>query len=161
MKGGPGGPPTQPILMIDGKQFAEGTINRAMLMADAEEWTLYNRSVSSIMHPFHIHINPFQITEIFDPNRPAGQQLIKPEKNWIWQDTIAVPASTQKMDGDNPVVDPDGNPVLDQIGYVKIRSRFEDFAGKFVLHCHILGHEDRGMMQLVEVVNNKTVVKHE
>jgi cupin fold WbuC family metalloprotein len=45
-------------------------------------------------------------------------------------------------------------------GYVKIRSKFLDFPGKFVLHCHILGHEDRGMMQLVEVIASKTVVKH-
>jgi FtsP/CotA-like multicopper oxidase with cupredoxin domain len=27
-------------------------------------------------------------------------------------------------------------------------------------HCHILAHEDRGIMQLVEVVDNKTMVKH-
>jgi L-ascorbate oxidase len=33
-------------------------------------------------------------------------------------------------------------------------TRFADFTGKFVNHCHILGHEDRGMMQLVEVVPN-------
>jgi FtsP/CotA-like multicopper oxidase with cupredoxin domain len=162
MTAAPGGPPTQPIVMIDGKQFSEGILDRAMLMGDAEEWTLYNRSVFSIMHPFHIHINPFQITEVFDPNQPAGQQLFKPAKNWIWQDTIAVPAGTPKNDSEgNPIVDDHGNQVLDQVGYVKIRSRFTDFAGKFVLHCHILGHEDRGMMQLVEVVNNKTVVRHE
>jgi FtsP/CotA-like multicopper oxidase with cupredoxin domain len=28
------------------------------------------------------------------------------------------------------------------------------------LHCHILAHEDRGMMQLVQVVSNKTLVEH-
>lgn len=33
-----------------------------------------------------------------------------------------------------------------------MRSRFADFTGKFVIHCHILGHEDRGMMQVVEVI---------
>jgi hypothetical protein len=36
-------------------------------------------------------------------------------------------------------------------GYFKMRSRFVDFTGQFVLHCHILAHEDRGMMQLVQV----------
>jgi len=36
-------------------------------------------------------------------------------------------------------------------GYFKMRSRFADFTGQYVLHCHILAHEDRGMMQLVEV----------
>jgi FtsP/CotA-like multicopper oxidase with cupredoxin domain len=45
-------------------------------------------------------------------------------------------------------------------GYVKIRSRFVDFTGLFVLHCHILAHEDRGMMQLVQVVPNQTTVEH-
>ncbi|WP_445633270.1 Multicopper oxidase, types 2 and 3 [Nostoc sp. DSM 114161] len=34
-----------------------------------------------------------------------------------------------------------------------IRSRYEDFDGKFVLHCHILDHEDQGMMKLVKISN--------
>jgi len=37
-------------------------------------------------------------------------------------------------------------------GEVVIRTRFLDFAGRFVYHCHILGHEDAGMMGVVEVV---------
>jgi peroxiredoxin Q/BCP len=34
-----------------------------------------------------------------------------------------------------------------------IRSRFLDFDGKTVLHCHNLDHEDLGMMQVVQIVN--------
>ena len=37
-------------------------------------------------------------------------------------------------------------------GTVVIRNRFEDFTGHFVFHCHILGHEDAGMMQTVQVL---------
>jgi FtsP/CotA-like multicopper oxidase with cupredoxin domain len=37
-------------------------------------------------------------------------------------------------------------------GRVVMRTRVERYIGRFVLHCHILGHEDRGMMQLVEIV---------
>lgn len=37
-------------------------------------------------------------------------------------------------------------------GSVTLRQRYRDFTGKFVFHCHILGHEDGGMMSLVEVV---------
>lgn len=37
-------------------------------------------------------------------------------------------------------------------GKVVIRNPFEDFTGEFVFHCHILGHEDAGMMQTVKVV---------
>jgi FtsP/CotA-like multicopper oxidase with cupredoxin domain len=39
---------------------------------------------------------------------------------------------------------------------VRVRTRYEDFTGKFVLHCHILDHEDQGMMQEVEVVKQGT-----
>ncbi len=37
-----------------------------------------------------------------------------------------------------------------------IRTRYTEFPGKFVLHCHILDHEDQGMMQVVEIVNQPT-----
>jgi FtsP/CotA-like multicopper oxidase with cupredoxin domain len=47
----------------------------------------------------------------------------------IWKDTISVDS---------------GSPVT-------ARSRYNDFPGKFVLHCHILGHEDLGMMQSVNI----------
>jgi hypothetical protein len=36
-------------------------------------------------------------------------------------------------------------------GYFKMRSRFLDYAGSYVIHCHILAHEDRGMMVQVNV----------
>lgn len=37
-------------------------------------------------------------------------------------------------------------------GTVTMRTRYKDFDGKFMLHCHILFHEDHGMMQIVEIV---------
>jgi FtsP/CotA-like multicopper oxidase with cupredoxin domain len=37
-------------------------------------------------------------------------------------------------------------------GKVVIRNPFLDFTGEYVFHCHILGHEDAGMMQSVKVV---------
>ena len=37
-------------------------------------------------------------------------------------------------------------------GSIVIRHQFLDYPGKFVMHCHILFHEDHGMMQLLEVV---------
>jgi hypothetical protein len=44
-------------------------------------------------------------------------------------DTIAIPFGTPQTPGD-----------------ALIRHRFEEFTGGYVLHCHFLGHEDRGMM---------------
>ena len=37
-------------------------------------------------------------------------------------------------------------------GSVTMRTRPTDFTGKFVYHCHVLGHEDAGMMGIVRVV---------
>jgi hypothetical protein len=37
-------------------------------------------------------------------------------------------------------------------GRVVFRSRFADYVGMWVNHCHILMHEDHGMMQAVETV---------
>jgi len=79
--------------------------------------------------------------------------------DYIWHDTIAIPAGFFKPVVPNPVP---SNPADYKFvpGFIRIRHRFLDFPGKFVLHCHILGHEDRGMMQLIEVASNKTIVKH-
>jgi len=37
-------------------------------------------------------------------------------------------------------------------GRVVFRSRFADYTGTWIHHCHILMHEDMGMMQEVECV---------
>ena len=34
---------------------------------------------------------------------------------------------------------------------VRFVVRFDDFAGKWMFHCHILTHEDMGMMGILEV----------
>ena len=83
----------------------------------------------------HFHVNPFQIVEVFDPKKMSQPQKLSPP--YVWWDTFAIPP---RATADGPV------------GYFKMRSRFADFTGKFVIHCHILGHEDRGMMQVVEVI---------
>lgn len=92
-----------------------------------EEWNLTNQSGAA--HPFHIHVNPFQVVgELINPNRPDEPS------NWRWQDVVSVPPN----EGNTP-------------GAIKIRHRFLTYSGKFVIHCHVLVHEDCGMMRDVEV----------
>jgi len=91
-------------------------------LGSVEEWTVFN--MNFIKHPFHIHVNPCWVVKIND-------KPIDP----YWADTIALPSGTAK----NP-------------GSVTFRSRFVDFKGAFVMHCHMLAHEDMGMMQTIEVV---------
>ncbi|HEX5715862.1 MAG TPA: multicopper oxidase domain-containing protein [Thermoanaerobaculia bacterium] len=139
---------------IDGKQFVDQVINQVMLLDSAEEWTLYStdnvNTANIVGHPFHIHINPFQIFEVFDPNTMTEPLKLSPP--FVWWDTFAIPQGKE-------VVGENGEKVVIP-GFFKMRSRFVDFTGQFVQHCHILAHEDRGMMQLLEVVNNKTVLTH-
>jgi FtsP/CotA-like multicopper oxidase with cupredoxin domain len=138
---GPNSHNKAPQFTIDGKKFS-GNYDQTMVLNAVEEWTLLN-STSTIAHPFHIHVNPFQVVEVYDPG--ASPKLYRPEKDFIWQDVIAIPPS---------ILDPVTGEVREQ-GYVKIRHRFVDFVGSYVLHCHMLAHEDRGMMQLVRVVSTE------
>jgi FtsP/CotA-like multicopper oxidase with cupredoxin domain len=108
-----------PIFAINGQLFDPDRIDETIPLGAVEEWIL--TSATADEHPFHIHINPFQVTEI-------GGNSVKPKR---WQDTVIVPG----------------------YGLVRVRIRFNDFAGKSVYHCHILTHEDLGMMANFRVVN--------
>ncbi len=150
---------------IDGKQFEDQTIDQVMLLGATEEWKIINADQNNaIAHPFHIHVNPFQIVEVYDPtgfyNNGVPQHLKlddpykdPPGKNFVWWDTFGIPPAKVTKDSAGQVtsVDP---------GYFRMRTRFVDFTGMYVQHCHILAHEDRGMMQLLQVISNKTVIKH-
>jgi len=181
-----------------------------------EEWKIVNTTTvgGGIDHPFHIHINPFQVTSVFSPNAPLvytnGQPvrvLDKPsntllplplyviapkpadypdyqcvldpndDKTWvpcaktppkcgdaapsgppwsactapppvqsnlprtnIWWDVFPIPAAV-KDDTTQKVIP----------GYFTMVTKFADYQGAFVMHCHILAHEDRGMMMSVQV----------
>src|SRR3954465_8082267 len=37
-------------------------------------------------------------------------------------------------------------------GILSIRTRFDDYIGTFVMHCHRLNHEDNGLMMLINVI---------
>jgi len=50
--------------------------------------------------------------------------------------------------------------ILPANGEVVVRMQFEDFVGRFVYHCHILPHEDTGMMGTVEVIDPFTPPFH-
>src|SRR5829696_3729641 len=105
-------------VLIDGREFDEDRVDQTVKLGATEEWRL--RNTSEDWHPFHIHVNDFQVIEV------NGEPIAAHS----WEDTTPIPA----------------------FGEIVIRTCFLDFPGKFVYHCHILDHEDRGMMGVVEVV---------
>jgi FtsP/CotA-like multicopper oxidase with cupredoxin domain/plastocyanin len=261
---------------INGKLFNH-TVGARVDLNQVQEWKVSN-GATNIAHPFHIHINPFQVTDVFAPNDTA---LIEPGKGtvsiaddqvtvigvgteftkqvrpgWIlnitgtmgtvlsvqddkkltltkklgfprgpdnpytinvrryvssgspmegkqclldpndpstwkpcsagvtvpprhlWWDVFFIPSGRQEPTSlctiaDNcPAVIKDytscttataGKPAACAVtipGYFKMRSRFVDYSGYFVLHCHILAHEDRGMMTIVNVVSPDPPFSH-
>lgn len=137
--------PTQ--FQVDGKPYDPARIDRLLTLGKVEEWTLDSNFAS---HPFHIHVNPFQIVKILDPKgkdvsaegavddaggTPDPQY---PGLKGVWKDTLWVKNLI-------PPGSPPGKYTL------VVRTRYERYIGDFVLHCHILDHEDKGMMQNVRI----------
>jgi FtsP/CotA-like multicopper oxidase with cupredoxin domain len=106
---------------VDGKTFDPARIDQRVRLGAVEEWTIRNTHQHDD-HSFHIHTNPFQVVEI------GGQ----PQADRTWRDTVIVPRPAKG-------------------GSTVIRSRFLDYTGVFMMHCHMMNHEDLGMMQAVEV----------
>lgn len=132
--------------MINNKQFGETglIVDQCMPQNGLQDWVLENYTTGAA-HPFHIHVNPFQVIEIDIPKIDTSTGLVTyskyaPANNYVWQDVIAIPVANKDANGN---ITP---------GRVIIRQTYPDFTGTFVLHCHILPHEDRGMMQLVRIV---------
>jgi FtsP/CotA-like multicopper oxidase with cupredoxin domain len=92
-----------------------------------------------IPHPFHIHTNPFYVVR--NGNVDYTKDCRPEESCGIWQDTIAL-----------PLADSEGDSNADRDSSVELHMEFEDYTGGYVQHCHILGHEDRGMMTLVQTL---------
>jgi suppressor of ftsI len=94
----------------------------AVPWGQVQEWTIVNDSRS--LHTFHIHQTDFLVMSV--NGQPANEGLLR--------DNVPVGVHGAANDGDTVVV----------------RFVFEPIAaGPFVFHCHVLQHEDEGMMHNV------------
>lgn len=129
-----------------------------MYLDSTQTWKIVNSSPNKINHPFHIHINPFQVDSVRAPAGTADPfydlylelNAASRRGSPIWLDVLPLPIP--KVVGG----------VITDSAYVFITQRYDRFAGcsdgkcgspvgEFVMHCHILGHEERGMMQVLQV----------
>ena len=105
---------------------------RRLQLGATEQWNITTvgdpaniNGIPPLPHVFHIHVNPFQYTR----KDPQGNDEL------VWKDTLLIPAGN----GNNSI---------------NVYTTYKDFTGSFVMHCHILDHEDLGMMEVDEVVKN-------
>jgi FtsP/CotA-like multicopper oxidase with cupredoxin domain len=93
---------------------------------DVEDWIIENRSTE--LHAFHIHQLHFMLLE--SSGVPANEPFLR--------DTINVPYYNGRA-----------------LVYPSVRLRMDfrspNSVGTFVYHCHLLEHEDNGMMGLIRV----------
>ena len=110
---------------VDGTAFFLTQPPYQVKLGTAEEWTVVNGvddKYAEHAHVFHIHVNPFKITKVY------GRVLDTP----LWRDTYLF----GEHSGDSFTVE----------------SNFVDCTDRYVDHCHVLSHEDLGMMEIVEVI---------
>jgi FtsP/CotA-like multicopper oxidase with cupredoxin domain len=105
---------------------ASGVPNIVVKQGDVEDWIIENRSTE--LHAFHIHQIHFLMVDW------SGVPIDEP----FLRDTVNVPFY-------------DGHAL--QYPSVRLRMDFRDpnTVGSFVYHCHLLEHEDGGMMWLILV----------
>lgn len=127
---GPNGMLNGPFL-LNNTPFDMSIINYEIPLNNTEIWTLNNNT--QIAHPFHIHDVQFNILEINGQEPPAHMKG--------WKDVVLVPA---------------------MMGSAKFITQFEDFADPeipYMYHCHILTHEEEGMMGQFTVVDTQTDIQ--
>jgi FtsP/CotA-like multicopper oxidase with cupredoxin domain len=91
-----------------------------------EIWEVYNQSMMD--HPFHQHVNPCQVLSISGGD--AGYAALYSSIP-AWKDVVVVP----------------------KMGSVRMLVPVMDFDGMAMFHCHIVEHEDIGMMGVWELMD--------
>jgi FtsP/CotA-like multicopper oxidase with cupredoxin domain len=120
------------VYAFGGNTFPNVPLIQARL-GSVEEWKFVNYNNDS--HPIHVHVNDFQVTEVHDPT--TGTKL---GPMMHGQDNANVPTP---LGGEEAVIQP---------ATLTMRTKFNDYLGLYVLHCHRLNHEDNGLMALINVI---------
>ena len=102
---------------INGKVMDMHRIDERVRLGDIEIWEIENRSGQ--MHPFHIHLVQFQILDR-DGRPPVGAER-------GWKDTVRVASG-------------------ETVRIIAHFERYSDPLVPYMYHCHIMEHEDGGMM---------------
>jgi FtsP/CotA-like multicopper oxidase with cupredoxin domain len=122
---------TEFYITVDGEKPvafdpAAGVPNIVVRQGDVEDWIIENRSTE--LHAFHIHQLHFLLLDW------SGMPVNEP----FLRDTVNVPYFNGRT-----------------LQYPSVRLRMDfrdpDIVGTFLYHCHLLEHEDGGMMGLLKV----------
>jgi FtsP/CotA-like multicopper oxidase with cupredoxin domain len=121
---------TEFFLTVEGqapKQYEMGQApNITVHRGAVEEWTIENRSRE--VHVFHIHQMHFRVVSV-DGKPSSDNAMLDTYEMPYWTGVGAYPSVRVRLEFSSPKL-----------------------VGTFLYHCHILGHEDAGMMGAIEVL---------
>jgi suppressor of ftsI len=110
--------------MINDKVYDMHRVDAQAKLGTYEEWTIVNNSPE--LHTFHMHQTDFLVTAI--DGKPVTMNHTQDTFNMPYKDASGSHSTTIKIPFVNPLM-----------------------LGEFVFHCHVLNHEDRGMMANIVV----------
>lgn len=136
---------------VNGASYNPDVVNITRQVNTVDAWELTAPSSAQNQgepHIYHIHVNPFEVmdvtsdadgTSIFESNGKCKPSILKDPMQlavqycnmWhVFKDTVFV-----------------------EPGYtVHTHTFYDRYIGEFVIHCHILDHEDAGMMLNIKIV---------
>ncbi len=109
---------------INGQDFDTNPYTITSQVGTYEVWTVVN--ATAMDHPFHQHVNPALVLSVNGGNSDYSSFYTTVP---AWKDTVLVPRG----------------------GSVQMLVPIFDYTGATVFHCHILEHEDLGMMGVWDV----------
>ncbi len=141
---------------IDSTLMNMMVVNDVVNLGDTEVWTINN--TTTIAHPWHIHDIHFWVTELVitrdttikDTMMVDGRDTVIMRTEFLRRDTVTwddVPDSLAYM-----FKGPKDNVLVQKNWQVSYITTFDDYGtsiapqNSYMYHCHILPHEDRGMM---------------
>jgi hypothetical protein len=119
-----GAPGPNPFLLtpfgfyVNGNPYEMMRVDTRLTVGTSEEWTVTNPS--SVAHAWHLHTVSFIVTEVRSMAPGSRNVLSQP----YWADTVYIPAN--------------------HLAVTRVRA-VEHFGGT-VAHCHMLNHEEQGLM---------------
>ncbi len=115
------------VMLINGRRMDMMRVDERVPLGETEIWEISNRGMGmmSVPHSFHVHGTQFQVLTL---NGAAPPPVLGG-----WKDTVLL------WPGD----------------VVRIIVRFDDYTGLYMYHCHVLEHEDSGMMGQFEVIRKE------
>jgi FtsP/CotA-like multicopper oxidase with cupredoxin domain len=158
--GGPT-PTSPPLFQINKTSYDPNVINIQRQVNTTDEWLLTSQVEP---HIFHIHVNPFEVVDvtttdssgnqvsIFDAHGNCKEEFVNPDKKTDKQGLVNQYCGMYHTFRDTIFV---------ENGFtVHMRTHYERYIGEFVIHCHILDHEDAGMMLNIEIVPDLSAPGH-